>query len=113
MTHTAIQRAVMRRVYYSYGLSIVSHPMFWRGFFLGAAALLLARWLHVASIVNNFLSVPVGNVPQYVLGSVWGALTSGELLTVVTLVLAAGVALSAAYHIAQSLLHRLWFVSRV
>ena len=91
----------MRRVYYSYGLSILSHAMFWRGMFLSIAGVLLADWLHVASIIHNFLAVPVGGVPQYVWNSFWGAATHGELFTALTLVLAGGVALSAGYHLAQ------------
>lgn len=100
----------MRRVYYSYALRLVSQVVFWQGVFLGAAAILLAKWLHVASIINNFLSVPVGTAPQYVTNSFVHAATHGELLTVLTLVLAGGVAVSAGYHIAQSWLPRLWVV---
>ena len=78
----------MRRVYMSFALSIAEHPMFWQGAFLGAAALLLAQWLHVASIINNLLATPVGNTPAYVAGSFVGAVTHGELATVVMIVLA-------------------------
>ena len=103
----------MRRIYYSYGLSILTHVMFWQGMFLAVAAYLLARWLHVASIVQNFLSVPVGQAPQYVYRSFYGAFTHGEVLTAVMLVVAAGVALSAGYHIAQALFGRQWLSFRI
>lgn len=93
----------MRRVYYSYGISIVSHAMFWQGMFLSVAMFLLAKWLWVANIINNFLSVPVGSLPQYVWNSFWHAALHGELLTALTLVLAGGVAVKSGYHLAQLL----------
>jgi len=105
-----MQSIIMRRVYYSYALSFFSQVVFWQGVFLGAAALLLAKWLHVASIIKNFSAVPVGHVPQYVANSFLGAINHGELLTAVVLVLAGGVAISAGYHIAQALTPRLWIV---
>ena len=93
-----MQKQIMRRVYYSYAISIGAHPMLWRGVFLGAAAVLLAEWLHVASIVTNFLAVPVGAAPQYVANALVHAATTGELLTVVLFVTAGLIALSSAYH---------------
>ena len=96
----------MRRVYYSYAISLVVHPMMWRGVFLGAAAILLARWLHVASIVDNLLATQVGSVPQYMYGSVTNALAGGELLTVLTLLLAGVVAVSAGFKLADSFVHK-------
>ncbi|MBP6881622.1 MAG: hypothetical protein KBC35_03275 [Candidatus Pacebacteria bacterium] len=104
---------IMRRVYYSYGLSILSHAMFWRGVFLGSATLLLGQWLHVASIIHNFLSVPVESTPSYIWNSFWSAATHGEFLTVLTLVLAGGVAVSAGYHFTQALMSRLFVVRAV
>jgi hypothetical protein len=103
----------MRRVYYSFALSFFSQMVFWQGVFLGAAALLLAKWLHVASIIKNFLAVPVGHVPQFVANSFLGAINHGELLTVLTLVLAGGVAISAGYHIVQAVTPKLWLVRQV
>ncbi len=97
----------MRRVYYSYGLSIVSHVMFWQGVFLGVATLLLAKWLWVAKIIHNFLSVPVGDAPQYVWNSFWHAVIHCEFLTALTLVLAGGVAVSVGYRLTQVFMSRL------
>jgi len=93
----------MRRVYYTYALSIAGHSMLWRGIFLGAAAVLLARWLHVASIFNNFLSVPVGTVPQYIANIMLNAATDGEALMLLTLTAACLVGLSCAYRLLHSL----------
>jgi len=96
-----VQSAIMRRVYYTYAVSIFTHSMFFQGAFLAIAALLLARWLHVASIIGNFLAVPIGSTPAYVYNTFVTAISSGELLTVLTLVVAAGVAVSIGYKLTQ------------
>ena len=77
--------------------------MLWRGVFLGAAAVLLAEWLHVASIFHNFLSVPVGAAPKFVANSFVNAAAHGELLTVVMIVAATLIALSSCYQIVRNL----------
>ncbi len=93
----------MRRVYYSFAISITTHTMFWRGVFLGAATLLLAQWLHVASIIHNILATPLGNTPQYVANSFVNAATHGELMTALLLVLAVAVGTSALWRITKAL----------
>jgi len=113
METQSLQSSIMRRVYYSYVVSIFSHSMFWQGLFLSVATLLLAKWLHVASIMDNFLSVPVGGAPQYVYNSFVGALTNGEFLTALTLVLASGVAISAGYKLMQGIAPRMQMLSRI
>ena len=108
-----MQKAIMRRVYYAYAISIGTHAMFWQGIFLGAAALLLAKWLHVASIIHNFLAVPVGHTPQYVANAVWSAGTHGEMLTVCTLMLAGAVTVSVGYHLTQAFVSRFGVMPRI
>ena len=103
MSRTNIKATVMRRVYYSYALSLIAHPMFWHGVLLSIAAALLARWLHVASIVNNFLAVPVGQVPRYVWRTVTEAVSHGELLTVFTLAFAGVLLLSVSWRLVNNL----------
>jgi hypothetical protein len=96
----------MLRVYYSYALSIFSNVLFLHGMFLSIAAFLLAKWLHVASIIDNFLSVPVGKVPEFVTGSFVGAISHGELMTALVLIAAGFVAVSAARHLGETLFIR-------
>jgi hypothetical protein len=110
---TTLQAKIMRRIYYSYALSIFSQVVFWQGVFLSVSALLLAKWLHVASIINNFLSVPIRSVPQYVADSFLGAINHGELMTAVTLVLSLLVAVSVSYHLAQALKPRQHWVGQM
>ncbi len=102
MSVTKIQKIIMRRVYLSYGLSLVANTAFWQGIFLGVSAILLAHWLHVASIIHNFLSVPVGGVPRYLVGSFQGAIQHGELLTVLVLVLAIIMSIQIIYRLLQA-----------
>jgi len=111
MSADKLQKAIMRRVYYAYAVSLVSRSVFWQGVFLGAALLLLADWLHVFSIINNFLSVPVGQVHYYILTSFVGAITAGKFLTVATAVAVVLVSVSVSFHLA-SLFVRLQFFSR-
>ena len=113
MESSSLQSTIMRRVYYSYALSIFTHAMFFQGVFLSVAALLLAQWLHVASIVHNFLAVPVGNVPNYVYSSFSSAISHGELITVLTLLLAGGVAIYTGFRLTQELVPRMLMLSRV
>lgn len=94
---------IMRRVFYSYALSLVSMSIFWQGFFLGAATLLLAHWLHVASIIDNFLAVPVRQVPDFILGSFLGAFTHGEAMTALVALLSLIIAGLAARRLGRAL----------
>lgn len=99
-----MQAKIMRRVYYTYALSILTHSMLWKGVFLGAAAMLLTRWLYVAKHIENFLSTPVGSVPQYVFNTVLTALEHGRIIMVLTLLAAVVIGLSSLYQLGQSLL---------
>jgi len=76
--------------------------MMWRGMLLGACAVLLANWLHVASIASNVLAVPLGGVPQYLVNSFVNAATHGELITVLTVIIASIVGISCLYRILKS-----------
>lgn len=98
-----MKRRIMRRVYYSYAIALAVHSMLWRGVFLGAAAVLLADWLHVASIFNNFLSVPVGSVPQYIGGAFIHAATHGEAITVFLVLAAGAIAATCVYQFSKHL----------
>lgn len=91
---TAIHNKVMRRVYYSYALSIVEHSMFWQGAVLGACIAAFGRLTHVAALIHNFLAVPIGATPKFVVSSFVGALEHGEFITAVVVVMMAVLSLS-------------------
>lgn len=94
---------IMRRVYYSYVLSVFSQVVFWQGLFLGVAGILLGKWLHVASLYKNFLAVPLGDVPRYLADSYIGALTHGEVLMVMIFTAALLVGMKVLYRLIQVL----------
>ncbi len=102
----SLKSHIMRRVYYSYLLSFGSSLIFWQGIFLGAATLLLARWLHVASIVDNFLAVPVREVPNFIVGSFLGAISHGEVVTAFVATLALVIAFLASRRLGRALATR-------
>lgn len=94
---TAIQKNIMRRVYYSYVLSFVSQPMLWQGFVLGACIALFGRLTHVASIAHNLGATNIENAPAFIYNSFVHALVGGEILTVLVSVFMVGLSLSFAH----------------
>ena len=85
---TAIRKNVMRRIYYSYVLSLVFNGTFAQGALLGASIAAFGRLTHVAALANNFMQIPVGATPKYISGAFWHAAATGEVMTIlVTLVM--------------------------
>lgn len=91
---TALHNKIMRRVYYSYALSISEHSMFWQGIVLGACVAAFGRLTHVASIFHNLSLVPLGGVPRFIENTFLHALAQGELLTVLVVLGMVGLSLS-------------------
>jgi hypothetical protein len=97
---TAIQKNIMRRVYYSYALSIAASKATWQGFLLGACIALFGRLTHVASIAHNFAQTNVENAPAFIFNAFVNALQGGEVLTVLVSVFMIGLSLSFVYRAA-------------
>lgn len=91
---SVLHKKIMRRVYYSYALSISEHSMFWQGMLLGVCVAAFGRLTHVASIFHNLSLVPLGAVPGFVENTFLHALAQGELLTVLVVLGIVGVSLS-------------------
>lgn len=91
----------MRRVYMSYALSYVEQPLLWCGLMLGGAVALLGRFTHVASIIENTLATPLGNVPQYMASSFLSAVARGELGTVLVVLTIASVSAVALWQLSR------------
>ena len=90
-THTStpsrLRRAIMRRVWYSYVLSVLIHPLTLHGFVLGASAVALKELVYVRSVIHNFMQIPVGKVPTYVQNVLFDLLQNGEFLTLLAFLL--------------------------
>ncbi len=106
MKNSSQKRAIMRRVYYSYAVSIVSQRLFLEGMFLSIAAFLLAKWLHVSSIIDNFLAVPVREAPTFVTNSFVGAISHGEIATALVFVTTILISISVARNLALVIIPR-------
>lgn len=91
---SALHKNIMRRIYYSYTLSIFEHSMFRQGILLGACIAAFGRLTHVASIFHNLSLVPLGSVPRFIENSFIYALSQGEFMTVLAVIGMAGFTLS-------------------
>lgn len=100
MTNT-IQKNIMRRVYYSYAVSLGASPALWQGVILGACVALFGRLTHVASIWNNLSHTAVAQMPTFIVEAFINALKSGEVTTALVVVLMVGLGTSFAYQTAK------------
>jgi hypothetical protein len=105
-TTSNISNKIMRRIYLSYALSYTEQPLLWCGLVLGGTVTLLGRWTHVASIVDNVLATPLGNVPTYLTNSFMSAIARGELATVLLLLVMAVTASVALFQLHKLLGHQ-------
>jgi hypothetical protein len=105
-----LHKNIMRRVYLSYGLSLIEQPLLWCGLVLGGAVALLGRWTHVASIIDNTLATPLGQVPTYMINSFLAAVAHGELGTVLVILTIASVSAAVVWQLAHL---RLWHTTHL
>ncbi|MES2966838.1 MAG: hypothetical protein V4668_03550 [Patescibacteria group bacterium] len=70
-----LRRAIMRRVWYTYMLSLILRESTVWGLAFGGSVIGFWKLVSITSIVQNFLNVPVGHVPMYVLNSLLQAET--------------------------------------
>jgi hypothetical protein len=68
-----LRNAIMRRVWYTYALSLMLRQSTLWGLAFGASIIGFWKLVSITSIVQNFLSVPVGQAPAFVLGSMMQA----------------------------------------
>ncbi len=87
---TNIKKTIMRRVYYSYALSIATASALWQGVLLGASIALFGRLTHVAAIYRNFAATKVENTPAFIWNSFEHALYNGEVTTVLVVLFMVG-----------------------
>lgn len=69
----------MRRVYYTFAIRIVTHPVTMQCALFVLALLVFARMVHVRSVIDNLLSTSLGKVPSFLTN----AILNGEMLTLI------------------------------
>ena len=91
---TNIKKTIMRRVYYSYALSLMTSSALWQGAVLGVCIALFGRLTHVSAISHNCSSVPLKSAPDFVWNAFVNALAGGEILTVLVSLFMIGLSIS-------------------
>lgn len=71
--NSSIQSVVMRRVAYSYGMSILSNRAILPGIFFGYSVMVLRELVFVTRVMESFLSSEVGQLPATVVQIIGGA----------------------------------------
>ena len=101
----AVHRRIMVRVWYSYLLSLVEQSTFIHGFVLGGLIALFGRLTHVAALTGNLLLVPVPALPKHIWDTVTGAISHGEVVTVMVTVCLAFLSGAALVRLRSALIH--------
>ena len=65
----ALRRAIMRRIWYTYTLSLMLRQSSVWGLAFGASVIGFWKLVSITSIIQNFLNIPVGHVPMYIVNS--------------------------------------------
>lgn len=78
MEDLKLRQIIMRRVWYSYGINIMTNPAMVRVYILLSVILILQNFVSFANVFRNLSEVKVGEVPAWFLG----ALVSTEIATI-------------------------------
>ena len=76
-----LQKRIMRRVYYSFGISILTSRIFVHTVLLAVGLYGVKVMVHVASFINNLKTVKVGNLDNFM----FNALTHTDVLTLLSI----------------------------
>lgn len=93
--NNTIKKSVMRRVYYTYALSVCCNYIALAGVVFAVSLHSFAQLVHVAKVWENFLSVPVGRAPGHILR----VLSHGDFLTLLSLALVTASILVVLWHL--------------
>jgi hypothetical protein len=88
--NSTLQKNIMRRVYYSYAVSVATSPILWQGILLAICVMALGRLTHVAAIAHNMGATKLAQLPTYITNSFMHALHNGEVLTVLVVLFIVG-----------------------
>jgi hypothetical protein len=77
----ALQRKIMRGIYYAYALRLATLPGVWQAFFMLGIMAALTRFVSVGDVLRNIAHVEVGMLVTYL----YSAARSTEIWTLVLL----------------------------
>lgn len=82
---SALQKKIMRRVYYAYAIRLVTLPGVPQGFLTLFALIGLTYFVSLASVLNNIRQIPVGNLDTFAYNAVtntdaWTLLFTGLII---------------------------------
>jgi hypothetical protein len=76
-----LQTKIMRQIYFAFARRIATHEITMQIALFALALLVFAKMVHVASVVNNFMHIPVANVPNFI----FTAVSHGEVVTLLAI----------------------------
>lgn len=71
-----LRRAIMRRVWYTFVLSIILRPALLLGAVFGGSAIAFWKLVSITSIIENTLRIELGHLPTFVSTALWQADTA-------------------------------------
>lgn len=88
MRKSRLTKNIMRRVYYAYALRLAGHPVTLHGAGIIALLVTLTYFVSVVDVMRNIMSVEVGKVGEYFIGSllnteIWTLVILGALILAV------------------------------
>ncbi|MFT5849263.1 MAG: hypothetical protein ACI9H6_000064 [Patiriisocius sp.] len=89
-SYNQIQKRIMRRVYYAFGVRLATHSITLHMVVLAVAAYVLTQLVHVASVLENVASVQMGELAGYLQQT----LTQADVTTLAVIGIATFTALS-------------------
>ncbi len=75
-----LQKRIMRRVYYSFGISVITSRAFVHGLLLAIGLYGVKVMVHVASVMGNLKTIKVGNLDNFM----FNALAHTDVYTLIS-----------------------------
>lgn len=76
-----LQRKIMRRIYYAYGLRILAQPVLMHGFFMLAMLIALTYFVSIGNVIHNMMSIEMSRLDTFF----YNAVTNTEAWTLLIL----------------------------
>lgn len=64
-----LKQKIMRRVYYTFVLRFILHPIFFHALLLGLSIFALSRVVSIPNVLLNLMDVKVGEIAQFFIGA--------------------------------------------